>query len=175
MQVCSKCGELNRNSKVYCTRCGNKLDPIQSDYDTKNNDTKYSKEKINTKDILINGKVCNNQFNNTIASNFGAFCCPNCRSIYYYENVQNNITIKFIKSMYYYPDHILKAAKILNIDKKDLLNCDVKNSYRKIIEKYHPDKLNNLGDELIQLAKEKTQEINEAYSILKKWKEENEK
>lgn len=39
----------------------------------------------------------------------------------------------------------------------------VKKAYRRMISLYHPDKVNTLGRELIELANRKTQEINTAW------------
>lgn len=40
----------------------------------------------------------------------------------------------------------------------------VKMAYRSLIQKYHPDKLANLGEEFQAIAEAKTKEINEAYA-----------
>ncbi|NOY06194.1 MAG: J domain-containing protein [Chlorobi bacterium] len=44
---------------------------------------------------------------------------------------------------------------------------DVSKAYRDIISKYHPDKTTNLGQELQELAAQKSREINEAYQWIK--------
>ena len=44
---------------------------------------------------------------------------------------------------------------------------DIEKRYRKIIKKYHPDKVAMMGDELQDLAEEKTKEIIEAYEYFK--------
>jgi DnaJ like chaperone protein len=46
-------------------------------------------------------------------------------------------------------------------------NEEIKRAYKELVVKYHPDKTVHLGDELQQLAKQKTQEINEAYQRLR--------
>ena len=45
--------------------------------------------------------------------------------------------------------------------------CEVRESYRKLIKKYHPDNVQHLGPEFLELAEKKTKEINEAYHYLK--------
>ena len=40
-------------------------------------------------------------------------------------------------------------------------------SYRKMVKKYHPDKLQDLGEEHLQGAKEKFQSIQDAYEKIK--------
>ena len=52
-------------------------------------------------------------------------------------------------------------------------NCsdkELKRTYRRLMSQHHPDKLVSKGlpDEMLQLAKEKTQEIKSAYEIIKK-------
>jgi DnaJ like chaperone protein len=44
----------------------------------------------------------------------------------------------------------------------------IKNAYRKLSMKYHPDKVNHLGQEFRAVAEEKMKEINAAYDFLKK-------
>ena len=46
--------------------------------------------------------------------------------------------------------------------------AEIKKAYRKMVKKYHPDKLTGLGDEHLQGAKEKFQNIQAAYETIKK-------
>tara|TARA_R110002126_G_scaffold291509_2_gene453289 strand:- start:1069 stop:1824 length:756 start_codon:yes stop_codon:yes gene_type:complete len=69
-----------------------------------------------------------------------------------------------IKAMFY--DASGNAYKILEID-KSATNDEVKRAYRKMVKKYHPDKLINLGDEHLKGAKEKFQSIQDAYEKIK--------
>ncbi len=69
-----------------------------------------------------------------------------------------------IKAMFY--DASDNAYKILEID-KSASNDDVKTAYRKMVKKYHPDKLRDLGEEHLQGAKEKFQSIQDAYEKIK--------
>jgi len=43
---------------------------------------------------------------------------------------------------------------------------EIKNAYRKLANKYHPDKVNHLGDEFKSLAEKRFKEIQEAYQKL---------
>ena len=45
---------------------------------------------------------------------------------------------------------------------------EIKRSYRKMANKYHPDKVSHLGEEMQKLAKEKFQAVNDAYQQIKK-------
>jgi DnaJ-domain-containing protein 1 len=56
----------------------------------------------------------------------------------------------------------IRFGRILGLKGKPNLN-EIKKRYRNNIKKYHPDKVAMLGDELIELAEEKTKELNEAY------------
>jgi DnaJ like chaperone protein len=69
-----------------------------------------------------------------------------------------------IKAMFY--DASGNAYKILEID-KSATNDEVKTAYRKMVKKYHPDKLQDLGEEHLQGAKEKFQSIQDAYENIK--------
>lgn len=57
--------------------------------------------------------------------------------------------------------------KILEIE-KNATDEEVKKAYRKMAMKYHPDKLRNLGPEHEKAAKEKFQQVQEAYDEIKK-------
>ncbi|WP_299047293.1 TerB family tellurite resistance protein [uncultured Polaribacter sp.] len=69
-----------------------------------------------------------------------------------------------IKAMFY--DATDNAYKILEIE-KSASNSEIKTAYRKMVKKYHPDKLRDLGEEHIKGAKEKFQSIQEAYEKIK--------
>lgn len=57
-----------------------------------------------------------------------------------------------------------KAYEILKINDNDSLE-EIKNKYKELVKKYHPDKYQD--NPLSELAEEKLKEINEAYEILK--------
>jgi len=59
------------------------------------------------------------------------------------------------------------AYKILGVDRKANVE-DLKKAYRKMANKYHPDKVSHLGEDFRIAAKEKFQKVNEAYSQIKK-------
>ena len=64
----------------------------------------------------------------------------------------------FIKSTHW-------AYDILEIE-QTISDEELKKAYRKMANKYHPDKVSHLGDEIRQKAKEKFQKINEAYQAV---------
>ncbi len=70
-----------------------------------------------------------------------------------------------IKAMFY--DESDSAYKILEITKA-ATNDELKKAYRKMAKKYHPDKLEGLGEEHKNGAKEKFQKIQGAYEQIKK-------
>lgn len=59
------------------------------------------------------------------------------------------------------------AYKILEVS-PDATDEEVKRAYRALALKYHPDRVNHLGEEFQQAAKEKFQKMNEAYDTIKK-------
>ena len=64
---------------------------------------------------------------------------------------------------------IKEAYEILGV-KKDAPDAEVKKAYRRLMNQHHPDKLVSKGlpEEMIKLANEKTQQIKEAYELVKK-------
>ncbi len=59
------------------------------------------------------------------------------------------------------------AYKSLEIE-TTATNDEIKKAYRRMAMKYHPDKVNDLGEEVKKSATEKFRSINEAYENLKK-------
>ena len=57
--------------------------------------------------------------------------------------------------------------KILEVS-PDATDAEVKKAYRKMSNKYHPDKVSHLGEELQKLAEEKFKSVNDAYQAIKK-------
>lgn len=55
--------------------------------------------------------------------------------------------------------------QILGID-RSASGTEIKQSYRKLASKYHPDKLEHLGDEFKELAERRFKEIQKAYEEL---------
>jgi DnaJ like chaperone protein len=80
-----------------------------------------------------------------------------------YEEVRSS----FYASSYKRSDTENFYAKILGIN--DEITIDkVKSAYRKLVFKYHPDRLSHLGDEMRKVAEEKMKIINDAYAYFKK-------
>jgi len=76
----------------------------------------------------------------------------------------NQRDFESIKAMFF--DASDNAYKILEIE-KSASNADVKSAYRKMVKKYHPDKLRDLGEEHLKGAKDKFQSIQNAYEKIK--------
>ena len=51
---------------------------------------------------------------------------------------------------------------------KESTDKEIKKAYRNLSKKYHPDKVQHLGEEFQSFAKEKMQKLNEAYKALSK-------
>ncbi|MCL7755093.1 TerB family tellurite resistance protein [Polaribacter sp. Z022] len=76
----------------------------------------------------------------------------------------NQRDFESIKAMFY--DASENAYKILEIN-KSATDSEVKKAYRKMVKKYHPDKLQGLGEEHLKGANEKFQSIQAAYEKIK--------
>jgi len=76
----------------------------------------------------------------------------------------NSNDFESIKAMFY--DASDNAYKILEIEKTST-DGEIKSAYRKMVKKYHPDKLQDLGEEHLKGAKEKFQSIQNAYEKIK--------
>ena len=72
-----------------------------------------------------------------------------------------------IKAMFY--KDVDNSFKILGVEASADVD-DIKKAYRKLAVKYHPDKVSHLGEEYQKGAKEKFQNIQEAYENIKKQK-----
>lgn len=59
------------------------------------------------------------------------------------------------------------AYKILEID-RGATDEEVKKAYRKMANKYHPDKVSHLGDDFQKAANDKFRKVNEAYETIKR-------
>ncbi|PQJ69160.1 MULTISPECIES: TerB family tellurite resistance protein [Polaribacter] len=77
----------------------------------------------------------------------------------------NQNDFESIKAMFY--DSSENAYKILELE-KTATDAEVKSGYRKMVKKYHPDKLQGLGEEHLKGANEKFQSIQAAYEQIKK-------
>ncbi len=77
----------------------------------------------------------------------------------------NQYDFESIKAMFY--DTTDSSYKILEIDKSAADN-EVKKAYRKMVKKYHPDKLRHLGEEHIKGAEEKFRQVQKAYEHIQK-------
>jgi DnaJ like chaperone protein len=58
--------------------------------------------------------------------------------------------------------NVSKYYKILEVEEVASID-DIKKSYRKLVMKYHPDKLQGVSEDIIKLANEKFLSIQEAY------------
>ena len=70
-----------------------------------------------------------------------------------------------IKAMFY--EDIDSAYRILEI-RSTVSDQEIKNAYRRMAKKYHPDKVAHLGVEHQKGAEEKFKKVQEAYILIKK-------
>jgi DnaJ like chaperone protein len=81
-----------------------------------------------------------------------------------YLNV-NPHDFESIKAMFYNSSDV--AYRILEIE-QTASNDEVKLAFRKMAKKYHPDKLQHLGEEHIKGAEEKFKQVSKAYEQIQK-------
>ena len=77
----------------------------------------------------------------------------------------NQHDFESIKAMFY--DSSDSAYRILEID-KTASNDEVKKAHRKMVKKFHPDKLQHLGEEHVKGAEEKFKQVQKAYEQIQK-------
>ena len=65
------------------------------------------------------------------------------------------------------PNGLDKWFAILEIV-KSASNEEIKKSYRKMVRKYHPDKLRGVSKDIIKLAEDKFLRVQEAYEVIMK-------
>lgn len=76
------------------------------------------------------------------------------------QHENSNRERKSIKDEEYYRN-ILGLGRTFTVE-------DIKRRYRELVAKYHPDKVNHLGEKLKEMAEREMKEINEAYEYFKK-------
>ena len=81
-----------------------------------------------------------------------------------YLNISSN-DYASIKAMFAKDENA--AYRILEID-PSTSDKQVKEAYRKMANKYHPDKVSHLGDDLQRIAEDKFKAVNNAYQTIKK-------
>ena len=80
-----------------------------------------------------------------------------------YLNINEN-DFNSIKAMFYKDTNT--AYRILGVD-DSATDTDIKKAYRKMANKYHPDKVTHLGDDLRISAENKFKAVNDAYQTIK--------
>jgi len=77
----------------------------------------------------------------------------------------NQYDFESIKAMFYSSTE--SAYRILGVD-KTASREEIKIAYRKMVKKYHPDRLQHLGEEHVKGAEEKFRQVQKAYEELQK-------
>lgn len=79
----------------------------------------------------------------------------------------DRLDFESVKAPYMKHTDINWAFKSLEIE-PSASNEEIKKAYRNMAKKYHPDKVNDLGEDVKKLANEKFRSVNEAFENLKK-------
>tara|TARA_B100002052_G_C15838967_1_gene579202 strand:- start:197 stop:904 length:708 start_codon:yes stop_codon:yes gene_type:complete len=77
----------------------------------------------------------------------------------------SDIEYKSIESMF--KEDLESAYTVLGVS-KDSTDMEIKKAYRKMANKYHPDKTAHLGDDFKEISQEKFKSVSEAYNKIKK-------
>lgn len=72
-----------------------------------------------------------------------------------------------IEAMFLNKNNIVNSYTILGLD-ESASDDDVKKAYRKIVKKYHPDKLVGVSNDVRNMAKTKFQSVKDAYEQIRK-------
>ena len=84
------------------------------------------------------------------------------------QRLINSRDFESIKAMFFKnPKNSDWAYTVLGIG-RDATNEEVKKAYRKMAMKFHPDKVNSIGEEIKRQAEEKFKEVQKAYEAIKK-------
>ncbi|MEJ5286858.1 MAG: hypothetical protein CH6_1525 [Candidatus Kapaibacterium sp.] len=85
------------------------------------------------------------------------------------EALRNSKTARNTKNKDFRKITLEEAYAILGL-KSDATFEEVKIAYKKKVKEYHPDLLQNMGEELKELATQKIKEINYAFDLIKQAK-----
>ena len=77
----------------------------------------------------------------------------------------SDIEYKSIEGMF--KEDLESAYTVLGVS-KDCTDMEIKKAYRKMANKYHPDKTAHLGDDFKEISQEKFKSVSEAYNKIKK-------
>tara|TARA_B110000116_G_C16731820_1_gene534104 strand:- start:238 stop:948 length:711 start_codon:yes stop_codon:yes gene_type:complete len=77
----------------------------------------------------------------------------------------NQVEYKSIESMF--KEDLESAYNVLGVSKESS-DIEIKKAYRKMANKYHPDKVVHLGDDFKDIAQEKFKSVSTAYNKIKK-------
>lgn len=78
----------------------------------------------------------------------------------------NEYDFSSIEAMFSKTQNIDNAYDILGVSKK-ATNSEIKTAYRKIVKKYHPDKLQDVSADVIKMAEDKFQSVKDAYDRIR--------
>jgi len=72
-----------------------------------------------------------------------------------------------IEAMFNKKQNLSSSYTILGIT-TSATDLEIKKAYRKMVKKYHPDKLQGVGEDVVKMANEKFQSVKDAYDLIRK-------
>ena len=134
-----------------------------------NESQKEASDKISSNERTISCPSCSQQIKFRIPIRGNKAKCKKCSTKFKLEvDANGNIYITEIKKAEDNKNSVTtldECYAILDI-KPDSIALDIKAAYKKKISEYHPDKVENLGIKIKQVAEDETRRINAAYSML---------
>ncbi|WNB76594.1 J domain-containing protein [Methylomonas koyamae] len=124
--------------------------------------------KPNPNDRVISCPACAQQIKFTLPLKSNKAQCRKCAAQFKLDvDAHGNVYITEIKLPE--DDTAIKTLDecftVLDV-KSDAIPMDIRTAYKKKISEYHPDKVENLGAKIRQVAEEETRRINAAYAML---------
>jgi PHP family Zn ribbon phosphoesterase len=122
------------------------------------------------KQHLVSCKVCDTRMRIPRKEMRISYRCPNCKALFEVAFIGDVIEVTFVKeeaSDKQGADRVTadNAHEILGVT-KDASFAEIKASWRRLSQEYHPDKHHGLPERLMKASEKEMERINQAYALL---------